>query len=250
MGLTIHWKLKFSGSADDALSLIKQMWEEAMDMSFEEVSDVAHFIGQECDFEPMRGKDNPWFWSLIQAQQFVKVAENTSVGVKPDEVILFRTWPGEGCEEANFGLCRYPESIKCDGKIIPTALGGGWNWRSFCKTQYANTNGIFHFLRCHTLVVAMLDCAKELGILQDVSDEGDYWEKRSLKELVEEVGRWDAFIAGFSEMLEGAVGKANLYSAIEEHPRYEQLKEIGMQHLDEKGLGQLRELFDTIKRTI
>ncbi len=104
-----------------------------------------------------------------------------------------------------------------------------------------------NFLRCHTLVVAMLDYAKELGILKEVSDEGDYWEKRDLKVLAEEVGRWDAFMAGFSAMLEKVVGKENLHSAIAESPRYERLKELGMQHLDERGLGQLREVFDMLK---
>ena len=261
MGLTIHWKLKFDGSKVDALSLVKQMREKAMDMSFEEVSEVAHFAGQECDYESMRGKDNPWFWALIQTQGNVTIKpdgtrlkknERSTVGtcwisVKPIEAILFTTWPGEGCEEANFGLCRYPKSIAHNGRMMATRFGTGWHWGSFCKTQYANEKGVMNFLRCHTLVVAMLDYAKELGILKEVSDEGDYWEKRDLKALAEEVGRWDVFIAGFSGMLENVVGKENLHSAIAESPRYEHLKELGMQHLDERGLGQLRELFDMLK---
>ena len=28
--------------------------------------------------------------------------------MKPTHVIAFRTYPGEDCEEANFGLCTYP----------------------------------------------------------------------------------------------------------------------------------------------
>jgi hypothetical protein len=124
----------------------------------------------------MRGKDNPWFWALIQAQGNVTVKpdgtrlkknERSTIGtcwisVKPIEAILFRTWPGEGCEEANFGLCRYPKRIAYNGRMIATRLGTGWHWGSFCKTQYANEKGVMNFLRCHTLVVATLDYAKEL----------------------------------------------------------------------------------------
>ncbi len=263
MGLTIHWKLKFDGSKVDALSLVNQMRSKAMDMSFEEVSEVAHFAGQVCDYELMRGKDNPWFWALIQTQGNVTVKpdgtrlkknENSSVGtcwisVKPIEAILFRTWPGEGCEEANFGLCRYPKSIAHNGQMIATRLGTGWHWHSFCKTQYANEKGVMNFLRCHTLVVAMLDHAKELEILEEVHDEGDYWEKRDLKALAEEVGRWDAFVAALAGVLKDVVGSADmqLQAPILERPDFEHLEMLGLQHLGNRGLVQLRELFDKVK---
>lgn len=92
-------------------------------------------------------------------------------------------------------------------------------------------------------------CSKKKGWKQyDTSQDAWYFGvKRDLKALAEEVGRWDVFIAGFSGMLEKAVGKENLHSAIAESPRYEELKELGMQHLDERVLGQLREVFDMLK---
>ncbi len=37
-------------------------------------------------------------------------------------------------------------------------------------------------------------------------------------------------------------------SAIAQHPSYECLKEMGMQHLDEHGMGQLRVLFEAMKQ--
>lgn len=257
MGLSIHYSLKSAGTLDVAMEKVRLLREKAMDMSFEEVSEIAHFVGPECDYQRRKGQDDPWAWVLIQAMgnvQLKKAVDGSRYGVggvsmslSPLEAILFRTWPGEGCEEANFGLCRFPKSVLYEEIKFPTKLGTGWHWHSFCKTQYANERGILNFLRCHTLVVSMLDYAKELGILKLVHDEGEYWEKRNLKELVLEVGRWDQFVAGLAGMLEKVVGKDNLYSAIAENPRYERLKELGMQHLPEHAQEQLEEVFKLIQ---
>ena len=51
------------------------------------------------------------------------------------------------------------------------------------------------FLRAHLSVCRLLDHAKELGILKEVSDEGDFFEKRDIPALVSTVGDWNAFIA-------------------------------------------------------
>ena len=52
-------------------------------------------------------------------------------------------------------------------------------------------------LKCHLSLVALLDHAKEIGVLGDVSDEGDFFEKRDVQALVQEVGEWNEMIAGF-----------------------------------------------------
>ncbi len=72
--------------------------------------------------------------------------------------------------------------------------------------------------------------------------------RRPWKALTETIAEWDQFIAVFSGFLEGAFGRENLVSAIAQHPSYERLKELGMQHLDEHGMGQLRELFEGMKQ--
>ena len=60
---------------------------------------------------------------------------------------------------------------------MPTKLTG-WNWGSFCKTQYAsdpNCGGIPNFLRCHISVITLLDrMAKLPGLKVTVDDEGKY----------------------------------------------------------------------------
>jgi hypothetical protein len=114
-------------------------------------------------------------------------------------VLAFGTAPGDGCEQANFGLCQYaceashPEFGKRQTKLE------GWSWHSFCKTHYASDprcGGPPNFLRCHLGVVALLDEAQKLGILGAVSDEGDFWETRSLERLTKEIGEQSAMLAG------------------------------------------------------
>ena len=39
-------------------------------------------------------------------------------------------------------------------------------------------------------MVALLDEAQRLGILGEVSDEGDFWETRSLERLTKEIGAY------------------------------------------------------------
>jgi hypothetical protein len=52
----------------------------------------------------------------------------------------------------------------------------------------------------------MLDHAKQLGILANVSDEGDFWEKRDVKALAQEVGEWNELIAAQAGQLKELFG--------------------------------------------
>jgi hypothetical protein len=78
-------------------------------------------------------------------------------------------------------------------------------------TNYASDprcGGLPNFLRCHLGVVALLDDAKRLGFLSKVSDEGDFWETRSLDRLMKEVGEQSAMLAGLFGVLKDAWGQA------------------------------------------
>jgi len=239
MGLTIHYKLQAKGRAQDAKEMIEKMRQKALDWSFEEVSEVAHFVGDECDYQK-RDRDDEWFWALIQAQTSVSLGPLRSAHAMPVEAVILRTWPGEGCEEANFGLCRYPKYLTF-GEQSYKVPANGWSWHSFCKTQYANEKGPMNFVKCHTLVVAMLDYAKELGILAEVHDEGDFWEKRDLEALVDEVSRWDVFISGMSALL-NEIAPGQIEAPIMNRPDYEAMAILGMQHLDPAILAKLNDI--------
>ena len=60
----------------------------------------------------------------------------------------------------------------------------------------------------------MLDHAKELGILGSVSDEGDYWEKRDVKALAEDVGEWNEKIAGLVGKLKDTSAATSLHRSL------------------------------------
>jgi hypothetical protein len=238
MGLTIHYSLRAKGKETQALELVTALHQAAHDLPFKEVGDLVNLSDRECDFEG-RGKADPLRWLLCQAQGSVALkagkgqSGETYVNFNPDRVLAFTAWPGEGCEESNFGLCHYP------GEIISPLYGklktglAGWRWRSFCKTQYASNpgyGGVANFLRCHLAVIALLDKAKELGCLDEISDESNFWVKRDVEALVREVGDWNQMIAAFGGRLKDVVGDG-LQIAIAEYPNFEQLESAGQTKL-------------------
>ena len=87
--------------------------------------------GAACDYQGYDGND-PLRWLAIQAGQYV-VREDVHYSVKPTHVVAFRTYPGEDCEDANFGLATYPAVI-----VVPDPNTGrnrrlqtglkGWCW--------------------------------------------------------------------------------------------------------------------------
>ncbi len=187
MGLTIHYNLETkTRSAPLAQSLVAKLRQRALDLPFQSVGDLVELEGG-C------------------------------------------------CEEANFGLCRYPATIDVPDparpgctRTIPTGLTG-WRWGSFCKTQYASNpkaGGVEHFLLCHLAVIAMLDRARELGILSRVIDEGGFWEKRDVRALAQEVGTWNEMIAAFAGRLKDTFGPA-IVSAIAKFPNFEHIEAKG-----------------------
>jgi hypothetical protein len=234
MGLTIHYTLRSDArSPRQAHVLIEQLRSRALDLPFKEVGEISEINGSNCDFD-QRGQDDPLRWLLIQATESVEDPQRKgySYRVAPTHVIAFTTWPGEGCEQANFGLCRFPAQIDVQApgchrrkRTIRTQLTG-WRWSSFCKTQYASNarfGGVRHFLRCHLSVIRMLDHAQSLGILAHVSDEGDYWEKRDIEALARGVGEWNQMLAGLAGELKDLVGD-QIVAAIARYPDFEHLE--------------------------
>jgi hypothetical protein len=237
MGLTIHYHLRSNTrSPKKARELVARLRGRALDLPFERVDDLIELSGAACDFNQY-DRQHPNRWLLIQAGQYVDHPRDKhySYSVNPTHIIAFSTWPGEGCEEANFGLCLYPTSIEVDDPThrrikekIRTGLGG-WFWGSFCKTQYSSNpecGGVSHFLRCHLSVIRMLDCAKELGILEHVSDEGNYWQKRDAEALAREVGEWNNMIAREFGKFRDLFGDG-VQGAIAQFPNFEHLEAAG-----------------------
>jgi len=141
MGLTIHYALHAQlRSPRRAKELMEQLRSKALDLSFTEVGEVVELVGRECMYEKREG-DDPLRWLLTQARQIVVVGDEYHQ-VRPDQLVAFSTWPGEGCEQANFGLAVYPKTGEVQDwsgrtRVLPTGIKG-WSWKSFCKTQYAS----------------------------------------------------------------------------------------------------------------
>ena len=116
MGLTIHYSLKSNTrSPKKARELIAHLRGRALDLPFAQVEDTVELKGEACDFD-RRDRDDPHRWLLIQAGQYIERPApgggTYSYNVAPTHVIAFETLPGDGCEPANFGLCRYPPHIE------------------------------------------------------------------------------------------------------------------------------------------
>ena len=224
MGLTIHYQLQSaSRSPSEARQLVEHLRQKALDLPFKEVDEIVEVSGDDADFDKLNQGD-PHSWLLIQASQCVERGGRHH-RITPIHVIAFSTFPADGSEPANFGLAMYPKTIEVDGKKLRTSLGD-WSWSSFCKTQYASNpelGGIENFLRAHLAIVKLLDAAAEIGILKEVSDEGDFWEKRDLKALVTEIGDWNTMIAGWAGRLKDSFGDG-LVSEIAKFPNFEHLE--------------------------
>lgn len=258
MGLTIHYQLATTGDEARARDLVQQLRQAALDLPLQHVGEMAEFRGDECDWRD-RSKDDPHRWLLIQARTDLALPVTPAerrrgmrreMDVLPLHVIAFQTVPGDGCEQANFGLCQYPSAVSHPefGKL-PTKLNG-WSWRSFCKTHYASDprcGGLPNFLRCHLGVVAILDEAKRLGVLRNVSDEGEFWETRSLDRLTKEIGEQSAMLASVFGVLKDALdhaqgGARSVQSPIAAYPNFEHLEAEGERLLPEQLKAMLRAL--------
>jgi hypothetical protein len=254
MGLTIHYQLATTGDEAHARKLVQQLRQAALDLPFDHVGEIAEFRGDECSWK-QRADDDPYRWLLIQADTRialpVKPEEkrrgiSRSMSVLPLHVIAFETEPGDGCEPANFGLCQFPRAVSHPEFGKRKTKLKGWSWDSFCKTHYASDprcGGLPNFLRCHLGVVALLDEAKKLGFLGKVSDEGEFWETRSLDRLTKEIGEQSAMLAGFLGALKDAVGIVE--APIAEYPNFEHLEAEGQRLLPE----QLKTMLKTLARS-
>lgn len=202
MGLTIHYAINANTrGARAARHLVNQWHDAAGRLPFTRIDDVRVWTSEtsaQTDrmSAPYWGSQDVPSWVSQDARQMVhtRLAYMT---VMPIHVVGFKTWPGAGCEPAAFGLALYPPQIAIGPNgtgIVPTQLDG-WQWRSFCKTQYASDPGagvVANFLRCHLVVIRLLDEIARLGgVGVTVNDESGYWTHRDVRRLAEEVGEWN-----------------------------------------------------------
>lgn len=241
MGLTIHYNLRTTLTEPrDVRALVASLHQAAGKFPFQRVGPIQEFQDQEADYEES-GRDAQDRWLKIQARRHLEVGDDF-VAVTPRHIIAFTVRPGDGCEPANFGFCRFPAHVDAalDGGPARRYAAGldGWSWSSFCKTQYASDprcGGVENFLRCHVGLVKLLDFAAVTGGMSvEVDDESHYWENRDPKELVTTVGDWNQFVAAFAGTIKDLAEREGVAveSAIAGFPNFE--------HLEAKGVDRMR----------
>lgn len=117
---------------------------------------------------------------------------------------FFRTWPGEGCETAIFGLCRFPAHVKVEGRSIAFGWGAGWHFHDGCKTQYADLVSRAHFLKCHLGIISILDFFRAEGCVVRVRDGGDFWKSRRVERLTRRLEEMHAAVAAVAGVFKDA----------------------------------------------
>lgn len=227
MGLTVHFKLAapagFTGT--QAKRLVESMRRVALRFHGEGLVDRVQPITSDAKTLRHFGSD----WLILP----VPGKENTTIGVEifPSGGFLFQVEAGEDCEPLQLGLCQYPLKVWFQGNELCTKKGAGWRLSGFSKTQYASLHGWEHFERCHCAVVELLASFRTADLRMKISDEGDYWPRRSLTRLRENLDHMNGLVAAAAGALkdidEAAAGESRVQSPIFAHRNFERLEVAG-----------------------
>ena len=162
--------------------------------------------------------------------------------VRPTRGYVVGICPGEGCDIALFGLCRYPHLIHDVPVSRSTEIESDWIMRHCCTTQYAADFGWEHFLRCHKQVLSLLEFWQHLGATVEVRDEGGYWDTQSedgLRDVLNQYHRLIAMCAGAMKDAAEATGSGlRVEAPIFNRPDFE--------HLEHEGMQEVRRQFKTV----
>jgi len=246
MGLTVHFKLNVRTvlTEAEAKQVVESLHRKAVRLQSEGWVDRVHPITS--DRKTLGKYALHWLMLRVSGHEFT----STGVEVLPTTGFLFAVSVGRDCEPLWLGLCHYPETVRHDGRDVRTKAGPGWRYAGFSKTQFASLHGWEHFVRCHCAVVHLLAACASPQLRVTISDEGEYWPRRSLKRLRENVDQMNGIVAGAAGALRdafpGATGENAVQSPIFAHPKFEQLEAVGEARLGAK-LQMLRAILGETK---
>jgi len=210
MGLTIHYTIEFEGTAKQLQNKLEKIRQACRDLPFEEVGEVEtvritkalidlwNYYQESC-FEGRTTVEqrNKHFaelgitpWQMVELGEWQQEDNRYWKIVKPTTMVSLPLLPGEGCESSDLHFQRIKGKFRC---------------KSFCKTQYAE-----EFVKCHLLVIQLLDMLKEEGFDVDVYDEGGYYDTRNLKVLAKNINESTAMIAGILGSLKSAAEQSGI----------------------------------------
>jgi hypothetical protein len=225
MGLTIHYTLSLREeiSAGVVRELVRRTGQFAREIGCAEVGGV------------LRAEKHGHL-----ATHFFRVTEDFYSSAEPESGWLIQILPGAGCETVRLGLCQYPRQVLLRDGFVSTGIKGGWRLQSFCKTQYAGEHGWDNFLKCHRLVISLLDFWRGLGVRVTVNDEGHFWGTRSVARLRCQFDSYNGLVAAMGGMLKDAGNGLSVESPIFDYQNFERLEHEGWQEFGGR-IKQLRE---------
>ena len=233
MGLTVHYRLKTHlERQDDVRFALTRMREAALKLPFKEVGNLVEFTGAATTYDR---DDDDYSWLKIQAGAHVQ-SDTGFLQVRPSHIIAFETWP-ERLRASQFGLCRYPapSSTRSRPPSLDRHQPDRLAQESFCKTQYASDpacGGVENFVRCHLLVIQMLDLFAKAGWFEvDVTDESRHWADRDPRRLAQTVGEWNELVAAVVGQVKDAGEHVDLQAPIARFPDFEHLEAKGEDRL-------------------
>jgi hypothetical protein len=224
MGLTISYRLRLIAPTiaivQEKVATLRTI---AQQLEFINVGEIVTLQGQECVIDMEDDGQDPHLELKVHGSEITGIDRGGKFSFRhPSHIIGFRLIPGEGCSGADLGFRLYADQADMQE----------WTWFSYCKTQYATNpeyGGLENFLTCHLRIIHLLDAAQKMGIECDVTDNGDYWEKRDLKALASTVtsdNQMMALIMGTFKDI-ASEQEATLEAPILDFPNFEYLEGEG-----------------------
>jgi len=194
MGLTIHYTIEFDGATEQLQGELEEVRHICLNLPFEKVGEsvktvnitediirIYDGLSQKVNY-PNNSQENLAMRDSILKELGTSTSQMVEFGEgKPTTTVSLDLLPGEGCESMD--LCFQLR----DGNFV---------CNSFCKTQYAE-----EFVKCHLLIIKLLDLLKDKGFEVDVVDEGEYWESRDMKVLAKNLNESTSGILAIGDML-------------------------------------------------
>lgn len=169
-----------------AVDAVRDLCLYAREVNFQRVTPIVHLRSHEV--EPGRDeKTDPLRQMKIDAYFKMKVGKS-AICVPPLEIFAFSCTMNNGLI-FHIGLCRYPQFIvqPSTGKPIPVVEKGTWAWQSSAQTCDCSRHDEHDVVPCiesHKALVALLEYAEQLGILDSIADPTDYYRTRYENGLV------------------------------------------------------------------
>ncbi len=231
MGLTIHFKLTTPEDTTEtrAKNFVMFFHDTALRFQREGLVDKVHPITS--DAKTMGRFACDWIFPAIPGRKNC----SANIEILPTKGFIFGVSVGRDCEPLWLGLCQYPPTVWFQGRELPVKNRAGWRLSGFSKTQYASLHGWEHFQRCHCAVVNLLAACRSPGLRVKISDEGDYWPRRSLGNLRRNLDEMNGLVAATAGVLkdscETADGKSDVESPIFAHKHFERLEAQGAERV-------------------